>query len=521
MQPGKSHRARRSPVPEILRGEREVVRSSAQDLAEIRAVVLEETRADLRDYRPDLVQDVVARRMARRQIGSISEYARYVRRSPQEAVDLLVEIQPRPNQLFQEAATLEALRTGFSTTLWKEPRIGDRFRAWVPFCGSGEEVYSVAITVLEMLERSGQRDFIQIFGTDLNEGALQTARAGIYAEAKARELAVERHLRFFRQEGEALQVRREVRDICLFGLQNAAKDPPLMRMDLVVFRNQLGAFTDAVQGRLLERFHYSVKAGGLLVLGQSEIPESRSSLLFAPVANKRGIFLRRPTTGRLWHGEPNSPKTGFAERASAEPADAPPGEPRPTPRRGQTNPAGGQVQVLLEEQAKAIESLRTANEEIVTSNEELQVTNEELMVTREELQAANQELATLNEEMQERNRTLGRESAELRALFHNTDAAVVTVDAKLRIRRFTPRAARLFRLAAQDAGRRLTDLQPRLNIPELETLLRATAEDLTSHEREVRAEDGGVYRISIRPFRGEDDRIDGAILTAWPAGPSR
>lgn len=508
MQLGKNHRARRSPAAVMPRVERRAEEFREQDLAEIRSVVLGETLADLSHYRTELVQGAVARRMARRDIERIPEYARYMRQFPREAAELLNEVRPNHRGLFQEPATLEVLRTGLYGVLWKERQPGDCFRVWVPCCGTGEEVYSIAITVLEMLEQAGPRGPIQVFGTDLDGKALETARGGVYAEAKAPMIEPERRRRFFRQEDAAYRIRQEVRGLCVFGQHDVSKDPPLTRLDLVVFRNQLGAFTDAVKNRLLERFHHSLKAGGTLLPGQSETLESLSSL-FTALANNRGIYVRRGADGPAGGGGVASAEYALQERGAVLPSAS-----RPI-RREAAGPESYDIRALLDEQTKAIESLRIANEEIVASNEELQVTNEELLVMREELQAANQELATLNEEIQQRNQILGRESGELRALFRNIDAAVLTLDGQLRVRRFTARAARLFRLTEQDAGRRLADLQPKLQIPELEELLRETAEDLTSHEREARGEDGSLYRVSIRPFRGEDDRIDGAIFTAW------
>lgn len=513
MQSGKSHRARRSPVAKMLQAGVEAEELREQNFAEIQSMVLRETRADLTQYRTELVATGVARQMARHNIESIPDYVRYVRQYPREAGELLDEIRPHHNLL--EPGMREALRTALFSSLWKERRPGDSFRAWVPNCGSGEEAYSIAITVLEILEQTEPRGLIQVFGTDLDGRALETARRGIYTEERASQIAGERRHRFFRQENSSYQVQQEIRDLCIFGRHDVSKEPPLTRMDLVVFRNQLGAFTGSVQDRLLGWFQYSLKTGGMLAVGQSETLESLSSA-FTAVANRRGIYVRRGSGGPSRRGEHDA-DTGSMDLVAPEANEVLASSSRPKTRRKTADPLDyDDVQALIDEQEKAIESLRLANEEIVASNEELQVTNEELTATREELQAANLELATLNDEMQQRNRMLGRESAELQALCQNIDAAVVRVDADLRIRRFTARAARLFHLAPQDVGRRLNDFRAELNIPELDALLQDTAKELTSHEREARAEDGMLYRITIRPFRAENNRIDGAILTAWP-----
>ncbi len=501
-----------------------------RELAEIRAVMLRETSADLAHYKAELVSFGITRRMARLQIESRAAYARHMREYPQEAHDLLLELRTRDGGFFREAGLFEALRNGVFGALWKNRQPGETFRAWVPCCGNGEEVYSTAIALFEMLGRSEPRGIIQIFGTDLDEQALETARAAVYPEAALAEVAGQRRPGLLGGEADPHRVRREIRDLCVFARHNLANDPPLSRMDLIVCRNQLGPFTPETQRNILKRWHYSLKQDGVLALGVSENAET-AGRLFEPVPGKPGLYQRRANGRRVGFGRISSaerqartltvdgaPHLETKAWLSSDMPETVPARPNKSYRRAASrdgDEAGQHFQALLEEQARAIEALRVANEEIIRSNEELQVTNEELTAAREELQAVNQELSALNEEMQERNLSLARTSAELLALLRNIDAAVVTVDNNLRIQRFTPKAARLFSMASKDVGRQIGDLQPKLKIADLEDLLRESIESLTTHEREAGIGDGDVYRVSIRPFRGEDERIDGAIVTAW------
>jgi len=503
---------------------------SEDDLTAIGAAVLRETKLDLSHYRPDLVQSLVARRMVLRHCANAAEYVRQIRANAEEARALRLALHGGPGGFFQRPDTFEALRTVLSGSLSNDRRDDVTFRAWAPCCRTGEEAYSVAITLIEMLEPLASRGAIRVFGTDLEDASVETARAALYPESLLTEISGERLSRFFSRESEGRRVALQVRQSCVFARHDIATDPPFSKMDLIVFRNQLSLLTAAVQSRILERLHYSLKPSGVLVLGGSESPEAAAPWL-TPAAGAPGIFLRRAREerSRLAAARTKRPaeRAQHRTRKSRAPAGGHAGTSQPAEQLSRAVVLGGKMnatqhfQALLEEQARTIESLRTANEELVTANEELQVSNEELVATREELQAANQELATINEEIRERNTQLSRTSAELTALIRNLDGAVLTVDADLRIRHFTPRAARLFSLAETDTGRRITDLQPKLQIPELEKLLMEAAATLAVYEREALDADGEPYRITIRAYVDENHYVDGAILSAWPIAKTR
>lgn len=495
---------------------------AANDLAVIGVIVSQETTADLSHYRAELVRDAVARRMALQRFERSAEYVQYLREYSSEARNLLRELRASPDGFFREPQIFHALRTAFVTGLQKEGQAGAKLRAWVPGCGNGAAAYSVAIALIEMLEQAGPRCEVQVFGTDFDERALDVARAGVFPDALLSRLADAQRARFFGRAGDGYRIQREVRDLCVFARHSLASDPPLGRMDLVVFQNQLQPLNETMRHQVLERLQYSLKPNGVLAIGQSQLPEAAIPG-FTPISESQGVFLRRADRRLVWVGSCVSPKPLNDHLDTAAPTDGRAPSPDEIPRLPHLmgvvdeREARRHFYALLEEQARALESLRVANQEIISSNEELQVSNEELMAAREGLEAANQELAALYDEMQHRNQALSHLSSELMALFRSMDLAVVTVGSALEVRRFTPKAARLFGLTAADEGRPITDLQPKLVIPELGAILQAAIENLTSHECPARMANGAAYRVSIRPCRSEDNRIDGAIVTAWPA----
>jgi two-component system CheB/CheR fusion protein len=170
------------------------------------------------------------------------------------------------------------------------------------------------------------------------------------------------------------------------------------------------------------------------------------------------------------------------------------------------------LQTIIEEQESNNEELRCANEEIQSSNEELQSTNEELETAKEELQSTNEELTTLNEELQTRNQELGVVLDDLTNLLASAHMAIIILDANLNIRRCTPLAERMFNMIPADIGRRLSDLNRPLIVPDLDDSIHKVINTLVPIERDVQDREGRWYSLRIRPYRTRENHIAGAVL---------
>ena len=169
----------------------------------------------------------------------------------------------------------------------------------------------------------------------------------------------------------------------------------------------------------------------------------------------------------------------------------------------------------VEQYEATTEELKASNEEFQAINEELRSAGEELETSREELQAGNEELHTLNGEMKSKVEQLSQANGDLSNLISSTDIATVFLDRDLYVKRYTPRALELFRLEPTDLGRRLSDIRSRL-----ETVDSAFIEDaervldqLSTIEREIRTKDGRFYLLRVSPYRTQDNRIDGVVLS--------
>lgn len=159
-----------------------------------------------------------------------------------------------------------------------------------------------------------------------------------------------------------------------------------------------------------------------------------------------------------------------------------------------------------------IEELRTANEEIQSSNEEFLGTNEELQAAQEELQSSNEELFTINEEMEGRNKELRQANNDLLNLLSSMRIPILMLSDDLRIRRYTPASEQILHLLATDIGRPITDLEPRIKLPNLAQAVIDVIHGLTPYEQETQDSDGRWYVLRIRPYRTAENRIEGAVL---------
>jgi two-component system, chemotaxis family, CheB/CheR fusion protein len=170
------------------------------------------------------------------------------------------------------------------------------------------------------------------------------------------------------------------------------------------------------------------------------------------------------------------------------------------------------LQSIIEEQRTTNEELRSANEEIQSSNEELQSINEELETAKEELQSTNEELTTINDELQNRNDELNKLNNDLNNLLVNVNVPVLIIGSDLRIRRFTAVAEDAMNLISADIGRPITDIKPKLRLPELPRIISRVVDSLETYEDEVEDDKGKWYSMRVRPYRTAENKIDGVVI---------
>ncbi|MEO8463913.1 MAG: chemotaxis protein CheB [Gammaproteobacteria bacterium] len=621
---------------------------ASDPLRGIYELLKQRTRHDFSLYKPSTVHRRVDRRMAIHDIATPALYAEFLRHNPQEIDLLFKELLIGVTSFFRDRAVWEHLGEVVLPQLLARRAAEPKLRAWVIGCSTGEEAYSLAMVFSEVVERlpQGNAFTLQIFASDLSPDAIAAARRGRYPASISSDVSAARLARFFSAHESHYQINESIRDMVLFAHHNVVLDPPFTRLDLIACRNLLIYFDGTLQRRLVPLFHYSLRAGGVLLLGSSETA-GKFGHLFAPTELKLRLYLRQdvsshgsadflmksfppltatpkeshvahpntptPTTDSLQTAadqlllqvyapaavvlnpggdivyisghtgkylEPAAGKANWnfhamareglrgpladalkraasqrepvqlkglhvqipggvqivdvAVQAIREPAalqgmtmivfhdiaPAPAGRRR---RKGQTETdaahtaelqrLGDEIDASREESRATKEELQSANEELQSTNEELQSTNEELTTSKEEMQSMNEELQTINNEMLSKLDDLALAQSDLKNLLNSTEIAILFLDERLNVRRFTDRAAKVFNIRENDIGRPLSDLTTSLQYPALHEDALETLRTLAFSEKRLPTNDGRWLTVRIMPYRRLDNVIDGVVIT--------
>jgi two-component system CheB/CheR fusion protein len=254
--------------------------------------------ADFSHYKPNTIHRRTLRRMAILKLDSLSEYAEHLKDHSDEVEKLYEDILIPVTSFFRDLEAFETLKSQVYPVIVREKGNKGTIRMWAPGCSTGEETYSLAMTLLEFLGDKAPSFQIQIFGTDLNEKGILRARAGLYRESIAEDVSPERLRRFFIKADEGYRINKAVRDICVFARQNLASDPPFSQMNLVACRNLLIYLGATLQKRVVPILHYALKPMGFLILGGSESVSAFPNL-FTAVDKKHKIYSKKATASRL------------------------------------------------------------------------------------------------------------------------------------------------------------------------------------------------------------------------------
>jgi len=621
-------------------------RASDAPLRRVLAVVRSATGRDFSQYKRASVARRVQRRLAATGVGDVEAYARHLREHPAEVKALFQELLLNVTSFFRDPEAFARLQSEVLAKLASGRAAGEPIRIWVAGCATGEEVYSIAILLREVMDLGQRERKVQIYGTDLDADTIAHARGGAYSEGAVAGVSQERLQRFFVREEAGYRVKKEIREQVVFAVQDLIKDPPFTRLDLISCRNVFIYLEPELQERILSLFHYALRPGGALFLSPAEGTGERSGL-FAPIDRRWRLFRAQqvPTAARAVLNSPapwqrslsrndevrkavatdfdeisrrlllqhHAPPSVLTDRAGTilyvygdtgpylRPA---PGQPtlrvaemareglqldiraalqragrtgRTVHRRGirftrsgathtvdltvrpvtsaqgpkgllllsflepvvtAPAPAGRgrgkpsakdslrlqevgrelaytreSLQATIEEQQASHEELQSTNEELQSTNEEFQASNEELETAKEELQSVNEELTTVNAELQGKVEQLSGMQDDMKNLLDAISVGTVFLDERLRVKRFTRDADRIYRLVPTDVGRPLADIKSSLVDHDLLAEAQQVLDTLVPVERDVRCADGAWYLARLLPYRTADNAIRGVVLT--------
>lgn len=607
---------------------------------------------DFTYYKQSTILRRIKRRILLHKLERMDEYFRYLQTSPSEIEALFSDLLINVTSFFRDPEVFDGLKNIVFPTIMKDRPENAPIRIWVAGCSTGEEVYSIAITLFEFLGDMAANTPIQFFATDLDDKVVEKARSGIYPPTISDVVSDKRLQRFFTKVDDGYQISKHIRDVCIFAQQNVFKDPPFSRLDLISCRNLLIYLTPVLQKKIMPIFNYALNNKGFLLLGTSETI-GRHADLFRLADKKLKLYEKKSVTGLLNFSLPDFTKNNMTTITSDLTTDtkfkktnidiqrqadrivlnkyAPCGvvineELDVIQFRGHTGgflePSSGEASLnllkmarnglqielsnavhksieenksvykndlrlrinddvknisievepvfgsdsedryflvlfkedinkvdstenkkkepvkksvsdesleikrlqeevratqeymntVVEQQDVANEELTSANEEIQASNEELQSTNEELETAKEELQSTNEELATVNDELSSRNIQLEELSNDLSNLITGLSIPIVMVNEELKIRRFSLAAEKLLNMIPSDHGRLISHIKANITVPNLEEILLKVIDTIQNKEIEVQDNQGYWYRVEIRPYKTQDNKISGALI---------
>ena len=250
------------------------------------------TGHDFSNYKRSTVLRRIERRMVVHGLETLAAYAAFLKENRDEPRALLKDLLISVTNFFRDPESFAALEQKVVPKLFQGKGPNDHVRVWVAGCATGEEAYSIAMLLAEYAPDPTSGPTVQVFATDIDEAALGKARTGLYTLNDAADVSPDRLRRFFVKDGDDFRVRRELREMVLFAGHNVIKDPPFSHLDMVTCRNLLIYLNRSAQERVVKLFHFGLKPGGYLFLGNSESAEEIANL-FVSVEKDHHIFQSR------------------------------------------------------------------------------------------------------------------------------------------------------------------------------------------------------------------------------------
>jgi two-component system CheB/CheR fusion protein len=253
---------------------------------------------DFTQYKPTTIRRRVSRRMAMQKKETLKEYVGFLRKNSAEVEALFQDILIFVSGFFRDPKMFDVLKKKVFPQLCKNRREDLPIRMWVAGCSTGEEVYSLAIALLEFMEKRSEHFDIQIFGSDINEKILARARAGVYPDTIVEDVSPERLSRYFTKTAAGYRISKAIRNRCIFARQDVTRDPPFSNIDLISCRNVMIYFDAVLQKKVIPIFHYALRPQGFLVLGMAESIGCYSEL-FSILDARHRVYIRTASAARM------------------------------------------------------------------------------------------------------------------------------------------------------------------------------------------------------------------------------
>ncbi|HTL70335.1 MAG TPA: chemotaxis protein CheB, partial [Candidatus Eisenbacteria bacterium] len=281
----------RLPLPDRRAQDRKIVSpKDEKTLFRVLDLLKLKTGMDFTFYKPSTILRRITRRMVLQRSEDLESYLEWLRGNAAEAQALRKDLLINVTSFFRDPASFEYLKKKVFPAVLKRLPKDAPIRIWVPGCSTGNEAYSIAIALDEFLR--GRSVPIQIFATDVSDGAVENARRGAYPDSIRLDVSAKRLERYFHKTDGGYVIKESIRDLCIFATHNLLADPPFSDIDLISCRNVLIYMEPPLQKKAVSFFHYSLKPSGFLMLGGSESVGEFSDYFLPADANQK-IYVKK------------------------------------------------------------------------------------------------------------------------------------------------------------------------------------------------------------------------------------
>ena len=249
-------------------------------------------RFDFTSYKRESLMRRISNRMQQLSITGFSKYNDYLEADCEEFVKLFNIIENNFTYFFRDIADWNYLSNQIIPQIIASKSSEEPIRTWSAGCSSGQETYTLAIILAELLGLEQFRQRVRIYGTDIDEEALNQAREGSYRSHEVTNVPGSLLNKYFERDDDRYVFRRDLRRSIFFRSHNMIQDPPIPQIDLLLCRNTLIYFNLEAQTKVLMRFHFSLKDKGFLFLGKSEMVANVD--LFSSVNLYHRVFAKVP-----------------------------------------------------------------------------------------------------------------------------------------------------------------------------------------------------------------------------------
>jgi len=266
------------------------------DLRIILQLVYQQKGIDFSHYKMNTIKRRIIRRIQMHKLKTLKQYAEFLKKKDEEIEMLCQDLLINVTSFYRDSEAFSFLKTSLFPKLLKSKTPDETLRLWIPASSTGEEVYSIAMILLDLQSKKKSKIPIQIFATDLSASAIRKARVGEYSDADLIGVPSNFISEYFIKSKEGYRVGKLLRESCVFAQHNILYDPAFSNVDFISCCNLLIYLDATAQKKVISTFHYALRDNGYLMLSKSETIGSLNHL-FSPINKKFKIFLRKKNNG--------------------------------------------------------------------------------------------------------------------------------------------------------------------------------------------------------------------------------